>query len=41
MYDYVESLYIGKSDRFFDGILGGGYSKNYYDRCRKCRDFNG
>lgn len=27
MYDYVESLYIGKSDRFFDGILGGGIAK--------------
>lgn len=27
MYDYVESLYVGKSDRFFDGILGGGIAK--------------
>jgi len=30
-YDYAESLYVGKSDRFFDGVLGGGHSKNNYD----------
>lgn len=27
MYDYVESLYVGKSDRYFDGILGRGIAK--------------
>lgn len=27
MYDFCESLYIGKSDRFSTGILGGGVAK--------------
>lgn len=40
MCDFCESLYVGKSDRFFDGILGG-YCQNNYDRWRKCSNIYG